>query len=204
MRGFGPGESIALREIWRGRIWSARPATVVHDRDALVMLYVAPPMRWMCPRDPSGSWLRIPRDGWVLGERIWEGSRALSFAWPGHPHAVLLMWDEAWTPRSWYVNLQEPLRRSSLGFDYMDEELDAIVALDGSSWSWKDQEELDETVRRGNLSPERARALPAEGEALIRRVLNGERPFDRDWTTWRPDPAWTLPVLPDGWDHVGA
>jgi len=31
VRTFEPGESAALREIWEGRIWSARPVTVVED-----------------------------------------------------------------------------------------------------------------------------------------------------------------------------
>ena len=200
MTRFESGRSIALREIWRGRIWSARPATVVRDADDLLMLYVTPPMRWMCPRAPDGRWLRLPGTEWELGERVWESTRGLSFAWPGAPHAALLFWDEALVPRTWYVNLQEPLRRTEVGFDYMDEELDALVALDGSSWSWKDEDELAEAVRRGNISEARAAELPLEGEALVRRITGRSPPFDGEWTSWRPDPSWAVPELPAGWE----
>lgn len=200
MTRFAPGRSIALREIWRGRIWSARPASVVQDAEDLLMLYATPPMRWMCPRTPDGEWLRVPGSAWELGERVWESTRALSFAWPGAPHAALLFWDEAWAPRTWYVNLQEPLRRTEAGFDYMDEELDAFVALDGSSWSWKDEDELAESVRRGNITAARAAELPVEGEAIVRRIIDRSPPFHRDWTSWRPDPSWSVPELPRGWE----
>jgi uncharacterized protein len=197
---FEAGRSIALREIWRGRIWTARPATVVRDAEDLLMLFITPPMRWMCPRAPDGRWLRLPGTEWELGERVWESTRGLSFAWPGAPHAALLFWDEAWVPRTWYVNLQEPLRRTEIGFDYMDEELDALVALDGSSWSWKDEDELAEAVRRGNITTARAAELPPEGEAVVRRIVERSPPFDRDWLLWRPDPSWNVPELPTGWE----
>jgi predicted RNA-binding protein associated with RNAse of E/G family len=158
----------------------------------------------MCPREPGGGgWLRLPRDPWELGERIWEDTHALSFAWPGRPHAVLLMWDASWTPRSWYVNLQDPLLRTPLGFDYLDLALDVIVALDRSTWSWKDEDELAEAVGRGVVSEERAAGLRPEAEALVRRILDGEPPFDRDWVGWRPDPSWGVPELPRGWDAAG-
>jgi hypothetical protein len=202
MPGFEPGRSIAMREIWRSRIWAARPATVVRDDADLLMLYVTPPMRWMSPRAPGGGWLRVPGTEWELGEREWDSNRALSFAWPGASHAALLVWDESWTPRTWYVNLQEPLRRTEVGFDYMDEELDALVALDGSSWEWKDEDELAEAVRRGNITPTRAAELPAEGEAIVRRIIDRRTPFDRDSTSWRPDPSWSVPELPAGWETV--
>jgi hypothetical protein len=193
-----------LREIWRGRIWAARPAIVVQDTVDLLMFYVTLPMRWMCPRTREGEWLRVPPAHWELGERIWESTRALSFAWPGQSNAALLFWDEEWTPRDWYVNLQEPLRRTAIGFDYLDEELDAVVALDGSSWTWKDEDELAESVRRGIITLDRAAQLRVEGEALVRRIVDRDPPFDREWTSWRPDPSWSVPELPAGWDTVAS
>jgi hypothetical protein len=44
--------------------------------------------------------------------------------------------------------------------------------------------------------------LRADGERAVRRVLDRAPPFDRDWTAWRPDPSWPVPVLPEGWDRV--
>lgn len=201
MRRFEPGESVALREVWKGRIWSARPASVVISDDNLLMLYLPIGVRWMCPR-AGGEWLRIPLDEWQLAERLWNETRVLSFARPGEAHAVLLFFEDDWIPRTWYVNLQEPLRRTAIGFDYMDQHLDALVAIDRSAWSWKDEDELAEAISRGSLPAEDVPRLRSEGERAVRRILDREPPFDRDWSDWRPDPSWPVPTLPEGWDRI--
>ena len=202
MRRFAPGTSVALREIWRGRVWSARPVTVVLDGDDLWMFYLPLGVRWMCPREPGGAaWHRIPHDEWELAERIWEDTHVLSFARPHDAHATLLFFERDWTPRTWYVNLQEPLRQTHLGFDYMDKDLDVLVELDGT-WRWKDEDELAEAIAGGLIPAEDEPRLRAEGERAVRRILGREPPFDRDWTTWRPDPTWPMPTLPNGWDRL--
>jgi len=114
---------------------------------------------------------------------------------------VLLFLRPDGSARSWYVNLEEPLRRTELGFDTLDHELDVIVELDGS-WRWKDEDDLAESIRRGVIPAEEEPRLRADGERAVRRIVDREPPFDRDWSAWRPDPAWPLPVLPEGWDRV--
>src|SRR3990170_2130516 len=37
-----PGDTVALREIWGGRVWYARPAVVVTDEQNLTMFHVPP------------------------------------------------------------------------------------------------------------------------------------------------------------------
>lgn len=202
MRRFDTGRTVALREIWHGGVWSARPATVVTDDDDVQMFYVPIGARWMSPRDEGGTVLRARRERWVLGESTWEDHHVLSFAWPGVGHAVLLFFDRAWSPTIWYVNVQEPLRRSSVGFDTMDHDLDVLVALDGTSVRWKDEDELLEDVRLGNYTQDEAATFRAEGERGVRRILDREPPLDRDWTTWRPDASWPPPTLPAGWDRL--
>jgi len=27
-----------------------------------------------------------------------------------------------------------------------------------------------------------------------------EFPFDRNWPSWKPDPDWSAPILPHGWN----
>lgn len=199
MRRFGVGESVALREIWRGRIWAARPAIVVRDDDDLHMFYVTSGGRWMGPRSPDGGWLRVKQEPWTLGEHRFD-DHALSFAFPGEAHAILLFFDEDWTPRTWYVNLQEPLRRTTVGFDYLDQALDILVPLDRASWRWKDEDELADEVAAGVFSIDEARGFRSEGERAVRRLVEGQSPFDRDWSSWRPDPSWPTPELPRGWE----
>jgi hypothetical protein len=192
-----PGEVVALREIWRGRIWSARPAIVVRDTEPERRFFVPAGMSWMCPRRPDGTSLRLPESApgsqWTLAPCDWD-TNALSFAWPDVAHAVLVFWTADWIPRGWYVNLQEPLRPFPAGFDYMDHALDIVVTPNLSSWSWKD-------VAEGIYSDAEARGFRDEGERAIERLLERRTPFDRDWTTWRPDPSWPVPDLPKGWDE---
>ena len=200
MRRFVPGETIALRQTWGGRVWAARPATVVEDAPDQTMLFVPVGSFWMAPfRD--GKRLKIPQSEFELVTQRYEDLHVLSFSWPDTWYAVLLFLGPDGSPHSWYVNLEEPLRRTGLGFDTLDHELDVIVELDGS-WRWKDEDDLAEAIRRGVIPAQDEPRMRADGERAVRRILDREPPFDLDWTTWRPDPTWPIPVLPDGWDRV--
>jgi uncharacterized protein len=199
VRTFEPGESAALREIWEGRIWSARPVTVVEDAEEQITLFIRAGARWMAPFR-NGQRLKIQQAEYELMEQPYK-AHVLSFAWPGNPAAVLLFYGSDWSPTHWYVNLEDPLRRSPVGFDTLDHKLDVIVELDGS-WSWKDEDQFVEVIERGLLDPGQGRGLRNDAEGAVRRIVEHEPPFDRDWYGWRPDPAWPPPTLPDGWDRV--
>jgi len=191
-----------MRNVWNATIVSARPANVVRDDPGSRMLYMPMDSAWMAPFRSDGIALRLPVGEWSLRERRWD-AHVLSFAWPGEPHAILLFWDESWRPRFWYVNLETPLLRTDVGFDYTDLLLDAVVAPDRSSWDWKDEDELAEAIHHGLIPAEDEDRLRAEGESAIRRIQGREPPFDRDWWTWRPNPSWPRPELPEGWGRVG-
>ena len=55
------------------------------------------------------------------------------------------------------MNLEEPLKRTAIGFDYLDQLLDIEIAVDLSSWKWKDEDELEEAVARGDYDARRMR-----------------------------------------------
>ena len=200
MRRFDPGETIALRQTWEGLVWAARPATVVEDTPVQTMLFIPAGIRWMAP-SYDGKRLKIPQAEFELIPQRFDETHVLSFSWSKTRYAVLLFFHLDWSPWSWYVNLEDPLRRTALGFDTLDHELDVIVELDGS-WRWKDEDDLAEAIHRGVIPAEEEPRLRADGERAVRRILGREPPFDRDWTAWRPDPAWPVPVLPEGWDRV--
>ena len=197
---FRPGEGIVLREVWHGRVFEARPTIVVEDEPEQTMLLLPGGVRCAIPIGADGRELRLPDRPWHLEIGPRGEQPILSFAWPDTPYSVLL-----WTAggrRVWYVNLQDPLARTPLGFDTTDHALDVVIELDRSSWRWKDEEELAEAVRIGLFTPEEAADFRVWGERAVERVLSREPPFDRDWEDWRPDPAWPLPQLTDGWDHA--
>jgi hypothetical protein len=202
-----PGEAVVLREVWRGRIWTGRPVTVVADGEDGLMFFVPVGARGFVPHTLDGAPLHafvdVEGDAWEVCPTTWTETNVLSFAEEGRPHATLAFWDAAWAFRGWYVNLQTPLRRTAIGFDYLDQELDAWIERDGS-WGWKDEDELERSVAAGIWTPAEAERFRREGEHAVERVLERRPPFDRDWSWWRPDPAWQIPELPPGWDLIDA
>jgi hypothetical protein len=200
---FPAGRPIVLREIWVGRIWAAYPAIAVDDRDDMFLNLVPHGVTIQQPVADDGSILRIPADRWSLRPGLWSSERILAFSFPGRPYAVLLMWDEETDDfAGYYLNIETNLGRTPLGFDYVDHLLDVRVSADRSTWSWKDEDELAEAVSLGIYTEEDARSFREAGERARRHVMDGEPPFDRDWSTWRPDPSWPRPELPAGWDRI--
>jgi hypothetical protein len=119
---------------------------------------------------------------------------------PGEAYAVWHFWDGPDRRFSgWYVNLQEPFRRTSIGYDTQDLELDVWIPV-GEKWSFKDEEKLDERVRDGRYTAEQVAATRALGTALGAMLDRGEHWWDGRWTSFEPDPSWRAPAFPDGWE----
>lgn len=195
-----PGDAIVLRETWRGRVFEARPATVVEDRPDQTTLFVRTGARVAVAVDDEGRQLRLPEGDWHLELREVRAFSILSFAWPETPYAILFLREPDGEPRGWYVNLQTPLERTAIGFDTTDHALDVLVATDRSSWSWKDEDELEEAVAHGLFTRSETEDFRRWGERAVRRLVDRLPPFDEPWEDWAPDPTWPAPELPDGWD----
>lgn len=102
----------------------------------------------------------------------------------------------------WYVNLQDPLRRTPLGFDYLDQELDIIISPDLSDCRWKDEQGFAELQRLGRIDPAKAACLRAAGEQVIRQRHAPDGLFRQGWEHWSPPSHWATPTLPPGWGDV--
>jgi hypothetical protein len=200
-----PGDLILLRNVHRGRVWSAMTVRVVRDAPDLVALY------WTIgyPRKAAASARDRFREIWLTNadfspvDAFWDSTEVLCLAKPGAAHACwLVRWAESGELRGWYVNLQAPLTRTRLGFDTMDHDLDLIIRAD-SSWLWKDEAELAEDVEHGIFSKEEAIAIRREGEAVLQTALSGGSPFTDGWEKWCPDPGWEVPAIPENWDALG-
>ena len=63
----------------------------------------------------------------------------------------------------WYLNLEDPSRRTGLGVETRDLELD-LWSEDGRAWHWKDDEMLDQRVAEAE-----AESIRAEGGACTPR-----------------------------------
>lgn len=125
----------------------------------------------------------------------------MSSSCSGELHAVWVFWYGSEREfRGWYLNLQEPFRRTVLGVDTQDLELDIVVDLDGA-WSYKDDEILDEWVARGRWTEAEVDAIRREGAAIAGELDAGRRWWSDDWAEWRPDPGWPAPTVPTSWDR---
>ena len=196
-----PGEVVVLREFHGDRLWAARPAFVLRDGGEELSFFIPEGTRGVEAVDGAGAELRLPHADWRLERASRPGRRSVrSFASTASPHAVLAIWDAGWRPRCWYVNLQLPLRRSAVGFDTTDLVLDLVGSPDATTWRWKDEDELAEAIAAGIVDPATAERIRGEALALADAVSAGGPPFDDDPWSWRPDPAWGVPELPEGWD----
>ena len=176
-----PGEVVTWRETWRGETWGAYPVRVVEDGEAATAVYTAPGTRFSFPGWPYGP---HPWEG-----RAWAGHGVLVLHRPGDAFAIWHFWKEPERRfAGWYVNLQEPWVRDGRAFETCDHELDLVVHVDGS-WKWKDEEKMDDWVRRGRFTREEVAAIRREGERVV-----AEWPFPTGWEEWEPDPSWPVPT----------
>ncbi len=201
------GDQIVLREVWRGKVWSAKPVTVVQDTTHLIALYMATGTCWKQPRALDGGSVQphtlLPAGEWQLADQTWVGGDALFLITPGAAHAVYVMWAEGHSSlEGWYINLQEPLRRTAIGFDYMDQILDIVVSPDQSEWRWKDEMSFQEAQVLGVISSEKTYEIRSEGERVIKLMRTHKAPFNSGWENWFPPPTWPIPHLLVGWEAV--
>ncbi len=176
------------RDIHLGRVWRAQACRIVEETPKSFVFWI-----------PAGAPARIPAGGVRIPCNEWELEEAapthdqVCVARRGRRHSIYHFWTSDGALDHWYVNFEQPLRRTPLGFDTFDEKLDLIVQPDGS-YRWKDEHELEQAAAAGLLDASEVRAEAA-------RVLD-EWPFPTGWEDWRPDPSWPAPVLPVGWDVV--
>jgi hypothetical protein len=157
----------------------------VEDTDDLTVLWYPRGFNYRMGDDLFGDWTFRDRVGRRPQLRVTR---------PGNPFSVLLFQHEDGRFRGWYVNLEQPQRRTPLGFDYEDELLDVWVPVGGEP-ELLDEDELDEAVRRGFVSDARALEIHANAE----RVL-ADPPWPTGWEDWQPETGWQVPDLPPGWD----
>ena len=196
-----PGEQIVRREVLRGRPWLGAVVLAVADEPDLLASYLpeGTPFGF-----PDGSWpTPNGRHPWH-GRSCWEGHGVLMLQRPGDHYAVWHFW--AGPEREfagWYLNLQEPFRRTAAGYDTQDLELDVwIPADDNGSWSFKDDDLLETRMTEGRFTAAEIEEIRDEGSRVGAMLDAGERWWDAEWSRWSPQGDWTAKPLPEGWDVV--
>jgi hypothetical protein len=183
---------VLYRDVQRGGVWWIIPHLVVSDDGARVMLYTS-------PGTPTASMVGVTEESfaeviggprYALSQTTWEHNHALRILDRDAAHAVELYWNgDDWNFLGWYVHLQTPYRRTSIGFDKRDQALDILVDVD-RRWSWKDEHHVDVLARSGYFGIDEVKAVWREAKAVVRRVEEWASPFSEGWESWRPDAAW--------------
>ena len=202
---FNHGQTVVLREVSGNKIWRAGPYSVVRDDPELIILYSPIGVVSKYHLTPDGRRVKPNqkvRSEWVLTDMKWDKFFVLRLSIPGANYSTLIFWDYPSNKLDvFYINLEEPLQRTALGFDLTDNFLDVIVEPDLSGWHWKDEDEFAEAIELGIIGVEKAKSIRAEGERVAKWIQSGKSPFN-SWANWRPDPSWKVPVLPDGWEKI--
>ena len=196
-----PGATIVRREVLCGRPWLGTIVVVVADEPELLASYLPEG----APFDfPNGRWpTQNGRHPWH-GRRAWQGHGVLMLQRPGERYAVWHFWDGREREfAGWYLNLQEPFRRTSIGYDTQDLELDVWIPANGDgSWSFKDDDVLEDRVSEGRFTAAEIEEIRAEGARIGAMLDAGNRWWDTGWSHWSPPPDCGPKALPEGWDVV--
>lgn len=184
---------MALRQLFRGRIWSITPATVVVDDGATVALWLPPDVEG---KTGDGDLL----GDWSLRDVRWTERRRgiLRITEVGEHASTLFFWDDDGAFQGWYVNLEQPMTRTSVGFDFEDLILDLWIGVD-KQWRWLDVEEFNRARELELLKPAEVEETRAAGERALAAAIAGDPPFGAGWEEWQPDPGWPCPTLDPAW-----
>lgn len=206
LKRWSAGDPVLLRFVRNSPADVLLPVTIVHDDADYVALYttVGTPIKVQATRDGTRLTRETPfveREGMIggLADGTWTTNHVLMLHQPKRMSAIWLFWhDPEWTFQRYYANLQAPLRRTHLGFDTADYLLDVEIRAD-FTWAWKDEDEWDAALDLGLVEREVLIAAREEGERVIGEIRARSWPFNAGFESWRPDPAWPIPTMPDNW-----
>ncbi len=188
---WSPGQVLVRREVLNdGHPWAEIAVLCIEDTDDLLVTYI-----------PEGAPIRFPPGPFGphpwLGKERWHGHGTLMLQRPDDWYAVWVFWSGPKREfRGWYLNLQEPFRRTPQGYDTQDLELDIWLPREGG-YELKDDEQLEQRVEEGRFTTEQVRATRAEASRILRELESDGRWWSDTWSEWQPDPDWPTPTFPD-------
>ncbi len=195
------GDVVVEREVWHGTLQVAIPTVVIEASEHVLVTYTAPRAPLWFPDEaiypgPTG------RHPWY-GRTAWTGHGKLTITPTVGHHSVCHFWQGQ--PRRfacWYLNVQEQVRPTSVGFDGQDLELDIVIDPDGA-YALKDDDQLDVRVSEGRWTAAEAAAIRAIRDDIMTEVVAPRGWWwSTAWTAWGPPPDLPVPSFPAGWRDV--
>jgi predicted RNA-binding protein associated with RNAse of E/G family len=180
----------------------AWPCRVAQDAEEALALFIAAGSRYKAgPKRSAAQKLADPKRALPPDEYTWRND-TLRLMFPGARHSVSLFWETTGAARRllrYFVNLEEPFRRTAVGFDTQDHTLDVVVTPELEP-RWRDEAEFESHVALGFFTPELADAVRTEGRRVIEAIARGDHPCLQGWAQWSPDRRWAVPAIPAAWD----
>lgn len=202
------GETIVWRGIYRNRVWHAQSVIVVKDTREEIVLALLPGTECVIPEGYSNGKKSSKRrwdfteKQWELEPFYWHTNRLLLLHEPEKYYSTILFWhNESNKFLYYYINFQLPYQRSHCGMDTLDLDLDLIINPD-FGYEWKDIDDYEKGIETEIILPEWVEGIKTAKQEIFNRLGKREYPFDGSWLDWLPDPTWSPPGLPDGWDRV--
>ena len=196
------GDVVVVRYITTDqRIEVAWPCRVVEDSATVLALFIARDTLYRSrPKLTAAQKLTDEKAPLPPDDVAWRHD-TLRLMFPGASHSVWLFWDGIGESRRllrYFVNLEEPFRRTPAGFDTQDHTLDIVVTPE-LECRWRDEEDFENHVALGFYTRALGAAARAEGQQVIDAIARRTHPCLRGWEQWSPDAGWAPPVMPDNW-----
>jgi hypothetical protein len=179
-----------------------RPVTVVADDGRHLAVWLAPGTPMLHQVIADGSEIRS-RDGAerfaaprAQGRRTWSGPGILAVCQPETMYSVWFFETGSGLRDSYYVNIEEAFTRTATGIESCDLVLDVVVNAD-HSYRYKDEDELEFAQQAGVISRAAAAGIRHAAAGAVATVGTWGFPFNGGFEDFQPDPAWTVPVLPE-------
>jgi hypothetical protein len=199
---------VVLRRSRRGPVVTWVQATrVVRDDEDGLLLWLPVGSGFGYRADDQGRSTREEPIDVVVGRRLvagqWKDNSVLIWNPAGAAHSLWWFF-QASRFTGWYVNLEIRGPRWSdgqrRGIDVADMGLDVVVDPD-RTWCWKDEDDFATfTDAPDYWTAAQAVAARAEGRRVIALAEDGKFPFDGTYRDFVPDPTWSPPDLPTGWE----
>ena len=192
----GPADDDQVVDASVERVWFGLPVHIVEDTGDVLVSFIAPGAEFGFV---DGRWPTSDgRHPWQDRTR-WEGHGCLMVQRADEEHAVWHFWggpDRSFV--CWYINFQARARRTTIGYDTQDFELDIVVFPDGR-WLFKDRDVLDERVASGQLTRSVVDRVLRAGDQMAADLDAGRHWWDPRWATWTPPSEWHDASLNSGW-----
>jgi len=191
------GDTVALRGMFRNRVWLAQAVSIVKDDAFETVLSLLPGAQCFYPeglfRRAKGDhslglrWQEANRLDWTLQETYWKHNRFLIFLRPNNYYATFLVWHHQTNEfLGYYVNSQLPYVRSHVGFDSLDLDLDLVIKPN-LEWHWKDEDHFNEAIADRGLLPHWITGVEKAKTEVLNQLAAIESPYNSEWLNWLPD-----------------